>query len=123
MYKSPTIGMHYGDPAPDAVIATVQEVAEYEATLANINMAFTLTAAVQTHLDSTARADGWDSIYTASLRAAFPGPWQAKGVAYATWMDSCWMKCHDVQAAVAAGIRPIPTVTELVAELPSLVLP
>lgn len=34
MYKSPTIGMHYGDPSPDAIPADEQEIFEYEMRLA-----------------------------------------------------------------------------------------
>lgn len=78
-----------------------------------------LVQAVQDHLDATARADDWDSIYTAALRAAFPGPWQAKGIAYAQWMDACWQKCHEVEAAVAVGQRAVPTPEDLIAELPA----
>lgn len=82
-----------------------------------------LQLAVQAHLDAAAQADGWNSIYTASLRSAFPGPWQAKGIAYASWMDACWDVCFQVQEAVAAGTRPVPTDADLIAELPGLVLP
>lgn len=37
MYKSPTIGMHYGDPAPDAVPATQQEIRDYELSRSRAN--------------------------------------------------------------------------------------
>ena len=80
-----------------------------------------LVQVVQDHLDATARADDWDNIYTAALRAAFLGPWQAKGIAYAQWMDACWQRCHEIEAAVSAGSRAVPTETQLIAELPPLV--
>ena len=77
-----------------------------------------LKNAVQAHLDATAQADDWDSIYTAALRASFAGPYQANGIAYATWMDACWLRCHEVEAEVLAGKRAVPSADELIGLLP-----
>ena len=73
---------------------------------------------MQAHLDATAQADDWDSIYTAALRASFAGPYQANGIAYATWMDACWLRCHEVEAEVLAGKRAVPSADELIGLLP-----
>lgn len=77
-----------------------------------------LKNAVQAHLDATAQADDWDNIYTASLRASFAGPYQARGVKYAKWMDACWLRCHEIEAQVFSGQRAVPTPDELIAALP-----
>lgn len=82
-----------------------------------------LESAVQSHLNIQAKTRGYDDIKSAALRAGYPGPFHAEGVAYATWMDSCWSHCYQVLAAVQSGSRAIPTAGELIAELPVLVLP
>lgn len=119
MYKSPTIGMHYGDPAPDAVPATPQEIAEYEAVLTRANTEHALTAAIQAYLDATARAHRYDNIHTA---CGWAGEF-ADASALKTWAAACWRKSGEIEAAVAAGTRLVPTEAELIAELPPLVLP
>lgn len=82
-----------------------------------------LETAVQEHLNASAKARGYDDIKSAAIRAGYPGPFHDEGIAYATWMDSCWAHCYQVMAAVQSGTRAIPTAEELVAELPLLVLP
>jgi hypothetical protein len=37
--------------------------------------------------------------------------------------DATWAKCYEVLAAVEAGTRPMPTLDELLAELPVLSWP
>ena len=37
--------------------------------------------------------------------------------------DATWAKCYEVLAAVEAGSRPMPTLDELLAELPVLTWP
>lgn len=78
---------------------------------------------VQNYLDSRARERGYDNIRSAALRSAYAGPFHDEGLAYAQWMDNCWAKCYQILGAVQAGTRAIPTESELLAELPALVLP
>lgn len=81
-------------------------------------------AAHDAHLNAKARERNYDSIHTASLRAAYPGPWHDEGVAYATWMDDCNAAGYAILASVNAGTSPAPvTVEDYVAMLPELVLP
>jgi hypothetical protein len=79
-----------------------------------------LEIAVQKHLDKAAQAQGYDNIHSASIRAGYVGPFQAEGIKFASWMDSCWAKAYEVLAEVEANSRTIPTAEELVAELPVL---
>ncbi|MDD4995788.1 MAG: hypothetical protein PHW53_04995 [Patescibacteria group bacterium] len=81
------------------------------------------TAALQAHLDSTAQAHGYDTIYTAALRAGFTGPFQAEGVAFAQWMDACWSNALTQLANYQANPQTIPTLEAIIAQLPELVLP
>lgn len=75
--------------------------------------------AVQSMLNATAMKKGYDSIRSAALRAGYPGPFHAEGVEYAVWMDECWAECYRLMAEVKAGTRAVPTVEELLAEMPA----
>jgi hypothetical protein len=76
------------------------------------------------HLNAAARTRRYDSIHTAALRAAYPGPWQAEGLAFAQWMDACNAAGYQLLAGVEAGTTPAPaTVEDYLATLPELVLP
>jgi hypothetical protein len=78
---------------------------------------------MQNYMNGKAAERNYDSIQSAALRAAYPGPYHDEGVAYGTWMDTCWQHCYTVLADVQAGRRAIPTTDQLIAELPTLVLP
>lgn len=79
---------------------------------------------VQKHLDNSAMNKGYDDIKSAALRAGLPdSPFHSEGVAFGTWMDNCWAYTYKVKADVNAKKRTAPTVEELIAELPELVLP
>lgn len=76
--------------------------------------------AIQQHLDAVAKAKNYDSIHTAALRAAYVGPFQAEGQAFATWMDGCWSAAYALLADFQAGNIPEPTAAEVIAALPVL---
>jgi hypothetical protein len=83
-----------------------------------------LINAIQQHLDAEAQAHYYDGIlslcsYAASENTKF-GP---EGVAGVVWRDACWTKGYEVLAEVEAETRPIPTVEELLAEMPGMVWP
>ncbi|MGJ7533959.1 MULTISPECIES: hypothetical protein [Variovorax] len=83
-----------------------------------------LLAEVDRHLNAAANAKGYDSILSASLRAALPNSaFHAEGVAFGTWMDAVYAKCYLVLAQVEAGTLDEPTKDELIALLPVLQLP
>lgn len=82
-----------------------------------------LEAALDAYINAVAQAKGYDSRITAALRAGYPNPWQAEGIAFGVWMDVCYTKAYEIQAAVEAGERPMPTAEELVAEMPKMEWP
>jgi hypothetical protein len=76
--------------------------------------------AVQNLLDSEAIAAGYDSIHTAVTYADEPAvpKFQQDGIALRTRRSLVWAKCYEIIGEVVAGTRPLPTVAELIAELP-----
>lgn len=79
-----------------------------------------LLTAVDQRLNDAAQAKGYDSIVTASLRAALPdSPFHDEGVAFGTWMDQTYAACYAILAQAQAGTRPIPTEAELMTVLPA----
>jgi hypothetical protein len=82
------------------------------------------TAAVQKHLDSFAQTRGYDNIMSAATYATSTVPkFKAEGQYAVEARDATWAKCYEVLAAVEAGTRPMPTLDELLAELPVLKWP
>lgn len=80
-----------------------------------------LTAAVQAHLDTQARAMQYDSIYTACTYADEPAvpKFQTEGQALRAWRSNVWSACYQVLDAVAAGTQQMPTSADLISQLPA----
>lgn len=79
---------------------------------------------VQQHLDDFARTLGYDGIMSACTYATSTVPkFKAEGQYAVEARDATWVKCYEVLAAVEAGSRPMPTLEELLTELPVLTWP
>ena len=76
---------------------------------------------------TTTRPPEWtgdDNRITCTLRAGYPGPFQAEGQAFALWMDACNLAAYTLLAEVQAGTRPLPKATQVLIEaLPPMVWP
>lgn len=82
------------------------------------------TGAVQQHLDTFARTRNYDNILSAATYATCQVPkFKAEGQYAVVARDATWAKCYEVLVAVEAGSRPMPTLDELLAELPVLAWP
>ena len=79
--------------------------------------------ALTLHLDQTAQSKQYDNRITCAVRAGYSGPFQAEGIAFATWMDNCNYQAYQILAQVNAGSIPAPTVEEFIASLPVMVWP
>lgn len=82
------------------------------------------TNAVQSQLDSTANQWGYDSIGNAVTYAEEPAvpKFQAEGQAFRAWRSACWDYCYGQLDAVTSGQRQMPTIEQLISELPPLEL-
>lgn len=83
-----------------------------------------LTAAVQHHLDATARTRNYDGILSLCSYATSTDPtFSAEGQAGVVFRDACWRRCYEVMAEVKAGVKPVPTAEDLIASLPVMQWP
>ena len=83
-----------------------------------------LTSAIQSMLDDKAKERGYDSILSLCTYATSPAAkFAAEGQAGVSWRDEVWAKGYTILADVEGGERAIPTVDELLAELPDFVWP
>ena len=102
-----------------------QEIESYAMTQAEIFefIKRDLEIALDNHITAIAKAKGYDDRISCTVRAGYVNPWQAEGIAFGTWMDSCYTTAHQIMADVQAGTREIPTTEQLISELPLMVWP
>ena len=78
---------------------------------------------VQNYMDEAARERGYDDIKSATSYVDDDDAIFAKeGLAYKKWRSAVWRKCYSIEDEVFTEQRTIPTVEELLEELPKLVL-
>jgi len=75
-------------------------------------------AAVEAYLHAGATAHGYTNIERACMYAAYQNPFQAESQSYVEWVGKVWAYCYQVLELVEDGVRQIPTVEELISELP-----
>jgi hypothetical protein len=80
--------------------------------------------AIQNLLDNTAKAHGYDSMLSlCSYAESSFAKWAAEGTCGRQWRDACWQAAQDIQDAVLAGKRALPTVGEVIAAMPEVKWP
>ena len=100
-------------PVPEPYVPTPEELAAQ--TRAQLEFA------VDNYMDNKARAKGFRDRHSFALRAGITGSsWHDQAQVFGAWMDSvndyCWQALKDC----GEGKRTVPTVDELLAELPVL---
>ena len=78
--------------------------------------------AIQEHLDSEAQAVGYDSIMSACSYAGAVNDFQAEGISFLNWRSAVWTAAYQILADVENNVRPLPTIAEIIAELPTRVV-
>ena len=82
------------------------------------------TAAIQAHLDAFARTRNYDGIMSAATYATSTVPkFRAEGQYAVEARDLTWAKGYEIMDDVVSGTRPMPTLEEVIAELPELKWP
>lgn len=78
---------------------------------------------VQKKLDTAAKDHGYDSILSAvSYKDSSVPAFSADATAFLAWRDGVWAYCYTLLAECQVGAVPVPTVSELLAGLPPLIL-
>lgn len=103
--------------------APVMLAAEPPGALPPVDLVAAYTAALDRFLDAQAQTRQYDNRVTCAMRAGYPGPYQAEGIAYGTWMDQCYQIETGVLNAVRAGTQPMPTISEMLAMMPAFAWP
>lgn len=77
-------------------------------------------AAIQSHMDSTAKSYGYDDIKSAVTYAEEPSvlKFQIEGRAFRAWRSQVWDYGYNQLALVEGGEREQPTIEAILAELP-----
>lgn len=80
--------------------------------------------AIQAHVDSTAQGRLYENgVSLASYVASGNPAWAAEAAAFVVWRDAVWLYAYAELARVEAEERVVPTVAELLAELPGIAWP
>lgn len=79
------------------------------------------TAAIQGRLDAFAQSRGYDSgVSCASYAASTNATFTAEAGRFVELRDNTWAACYAIMADVKAGKSPMPTLDDLLLELPVL---
>jgi hypothetical protein len=109
-------------PGPDEYYTLDQQTCRWKLTPAG-SVAVT-SDAIKAHFDTIARQREYDSLLTIDTYKGSNVPkWAAEHAAFFAWRDQCWLVAYQIQADVAAGLRPVPTPEQVISELPVLVWP
>jgi len=80
-------------------------------------------AALTSMLDAEARTHHYADRISCSVRAGYPGLFQAEGIAFATWMDAQNAKGYQILKQFQQGLIAQPTTAEFLAMLDPMVWP
>ena len=76
--------------------------------------------AIQTHINITVTSKGYDNENSIAKYLVQENPFYDECKAISLWIGSVWVKAFGIQQDVESGIRTMPTVEEVIVELPIL---
>lgn len=123
-YINNRIGYYVGDKISSDDIDVPLQPSQYHeyingSWVISINLSINaFESAIQYYLDSYAQSKGYDNITTACSYAAAPNPFQAEAISFVTWRGNVWHYCYGELAKVQSGTRPMPTIEQIISELP-----
>lgn len=81
-----------------------------------------LTDGVQNWMDSKVQERNYDNVHTCVGTYLYSPieKFRLEAEAVRDWVSYVWAKCYEILAQVEAGARAIPTLEEVIAELPEL---
>lgn len=79
------------------------------------------SAAVQTQIDLAAQSRGYGDGFALStyINSTLP-QWAQEAEIFIAWRDAVWIYAYTELYKIQQGQRPIPTINELIAELPTI---
>lgn len=80
-------------------------------------------SAVEAHLYAEAASCGYTNIERACMYASSPNPYQAESQSFVEWVGNVWAYCYGELQKVEAGTRSMPSVEQIISELPTRVVP
>lgn len=119
-YIYDTITFHFkkGTLDPADIIANPEKYSNFSGDIDKLKN--NLIDAIQKHMDNVAIERGYDSIMSVITYADEPSVprYQQEGLAARKWRSLCWAHGLQVLQDVLEGKRSIPSISELIAELP-----
>ena len=131
LYKGKYTNKEYADLAVwcNANNATIEDKGEYYECVAIPPHVPTieeiqkmLTDGVQAYMDSKVQERNYDNVHTCVGTYLYSpiDKFRKEAEAVRDWVSYVWEKCYAILDEVKAGTRPIPTLEEVIAELPVL---
>jgi hypothetical protein len=77
-----------------------------------------MTAKLNKYIDGIARSYRYDDMKSVRSYCGFPNPFRDQCLVLAAWSAECWVVAGQIEAAVKSGERPMPSMEEVIAELP-----
>ena len=79
------------------------------------------TSAIDDFINDVAIAHGYTNMMSARSYVGFENPFQADCLRLANWSSDCWVKAGAIKQDVLDGNRDMPTIAQVLSELPELV--
>ena len=125
IYYLPTVPAYDSHTQVAVEISPVGGVQQWRIDPAPVEHVITaVQVAVQQRLDDFARTRNYDGILSAATYATSAVPkFAAEGQYAVQARDATWAACYTIMADVQAGMRAMPSVDDVLAELPALEWP
>ena len=76
---------------------------------------------IQAMIDSEAQSRGYDDINAIAKYQGYPNMYQEETIALGMWCADCWTKGYIILGEVQKGLRVLPSIEEVIAELPKFI--